>query len=195
MIGDLLLKIRNRKLVVLLAPVIGGFFLGSLLVVKPSLVRLAAIKAEKDDLSRKESIYNNVVAQEKKLFDQRQRLSKMLDKAKFIEELNTLAGRSGLTVLSMIPEEKVVTAVYLEKIGVKIGAEGNYHQLGEFISRVENLEQFAKVINVFIDTEASREDTGGQQDVGMAARTRASKNSTYKISLVIGLFYPAKDVF
>ena len=186
MIDDLLLKIKNRKLVVMLAPVIVGVFLGGIIVVKPSLARLVAIRAESSLLSKKEAVFGRVIEQEKKLSECRQHLSRILDKAKFIEELNNLANQSGLTVLSMVPDEKRTVVVYLEKIGVRIEAEGNYHQLGEFVSRVENLDQFAQIVLADINTETGTDST---------VSPTAKKGNVYKISLVVGLFYPVKDVF
>ncbi len=194
MIDDLLLRVKNRKLVVLLLPVLVALFLGGMIVVKPSFVRIATLKTRKNDLSKKESVFNAIVEQEKKLFGYRERLSKVPDKAKFIEDLNRLAGESGLTVLSMVPEEKKVTAVYLEKIGVKIDAEGNYHQLGEFISRVESLDQFAKIILVDIDKESNIESYG-QPEAGVARPNKSGRKNGYNLSMVVGLFYPVKDVF
>ena len=193
-LDDLLLKVKNRKLVVILGPILAGLMIGGTMVVKPSLKRLATLKTEKSGLSQKESLYRTITDQGAKLSEYREHLSKISDKAKVIEELNTLAAQSGLSVLSMVPDEKKVTANYLEKIGVKIDAEGNYHQLGEFVSRVESLEQFAKILNVDINTESDR-DEGGAQEAGAAPRIRASKTNMYKISLVVGLFYPAQDVF
>lgn len=193
-LDDLLLKVKNRKLVVMMFPVIAGILLGGVMVVKPSMARLSMLKVQKAGMPQKESLYNAIVQKEKKLSEYRQYLSRISDQAKFIEELNTLAAQSGLTVVSMVPDEKKVTATYLEKIGVRIEAEGNYHQLGEFISRVENLEQFAKILNLDINTETGRDDVVALQDP-TAPRIRSPKDSAYKISLVVGLFYPVKDVF
>lgn len=194
MIDDFLLKLKNRKLVVLLAPVLVGLLLGGLLVVRPFLTRVVAIRTEKSALSQKESVFNTMIEQEKKISNYRQRLSLIQDKAKFIEELNGLAGQSGLTILSMVPEERRLTAAYLEKIDVKIDAEGNFHQLGAFVSRIESLEQFVKIVQADINTE-SNVDSAENQESGGAVRARSSRGNVYKISIVVGLFYPAKDIF
>jgi Tfp pilus assembly protein PilO len=194
MIEGYVLKIKNRKQVVMIAPVVAGLFLGMLLVVQPSMTRLAYLKAEKGGLSQKENTFNNIVMLEKKLSDYRQRLSRILDKAKFVEELNAIAGQSQLTVLSVVPEEEKTTAVYLKEIDVRIDAEGNYHQVGDFVSRVESLKQFAKITSVEINADAGAftVDTLG---TAAAPRGRSPRINAYKIALVVGLFYPAKDVF
>ncbi len=195
MIDDLLLKVKNRKLVMLLAPVLAGLLFGGMMVVKPSLSRISAIQTQRSDLAKKESVFNDILQQEKKLIGYRQRLSKIVDRAKFIDNLNALAGKSGLTVLSMVPEEKTVMATYLERVVVRIEMEGNYHQLGEFVSSVENLEQFAKIILVDIDTEFALLDDSRVLNTGLPLRPRSSQSNTYKISIAVGLFYPVKDVF
>ena len=195
-LDDLLMRVKHRKEVVMLLPIVAGVFLGGLMVVKPSLTRLSVLKAEKTGLSQKETLYKGLVEEEKKLIAYRRSLSKIDDKAKLIEELNTLAAQSGLTVVSMVPDEKkTVTATYLERVGVRIEAEGNYHQLGDFVSRVENLEQFSKILGLDINTEAERgDDFAGGAELA-AARIRSSKDNSYKISLVVGLIYPAEGVF
>ena len=195
MLSDLLLKVKNRKQLVLLVPILGGVLLGGLIVVKPLLARIAALDAEKSSLSKKETLWRHVLEQEKKLSGYRQRLSSNLDKAKFIEELNTLAGQSGLTVLSMVPEEKKITAVYLEEIDVRIDTEGSYHQLGEFVSRVENLQQFTKIVMVDVLHAGPNTDAAYKLPVGVVPRARPSSNKISRISMVVGVFYPAKDVF
>ena len=194
-LDDLLLKVKNRKQVMMLFPIVAGFLIGGHMVVGPSLNRLAALRTEKNGLLQKGTLYQSIADQEKKISDYRKNLSKISDKAKAIEELNALAAQSGLTVLSMVPDEKKITATYLEKINVKIEAEGNYHQLGEFVSRVENLEQFVKILSADINTETSRDDLNAPQDPAAALRARSPQNNTYKMSLVVGLFYPVQDVF
>ncbi len=190
-LDDLLLKVKNRKLVVTVVPVLAGALIGMTMVVKPSLKKLSGIKTETSGLSQKQTIYGDIVEKDKRLTDYRDKLSKIPDRTKFIEELNTLAAQSGLSVQSVAPDEKKAVATYLEKVAVKIDAEGNYHQLGEFVSRVESLEPFVKIMSVSIDTEGGDEAEGS--GAVAAPRIRTSSGNTYRVSLDVGLFFPGKE--
>jgi len=185
MIDDLLLKLKNRRIVVILVPLIGGLFAGGVLVIKPGLSRIAVVKAELGGLSQKEASFGNIANSEKKLSGYKQKLSSAGDKAWLIEELNSIADKTKFSILSITPDEKKLAGGgYLERISVRIEAEGNYHQLGEFVSRVESLEQYVKILAVDIDRTAS---AGVLDAAGGGARPKAS---IYKISLSVGLFSP-----
>lgn len=186
MIDDLLLKLKNRRLVVILVPLIGGLFAGGVLVVKPGLARIAVIKTELGGLSKKETSFGNIANSEKRLSGYKQKLSGTGDKAWLIEELNSIADKAKFSILSITPDEKKSAGGgYLERISVRIEAEGNYHQLGEFISRVENLEQYVKILTVDIDRNLSEGPV-----VAVSGPAAKPKASNYKISLSVGLFNP-----
>ena len=146
LLDSLLLKVKNRRMVMLLTPVIAGTLIGTLMVVRPGLSKIAAIRNQKKALSTKVSAFNDIVAQEKKLSDFKTRLSLIENKAKAIEELSNLATVSGLNISSIVPDEKRTVGRYAESILVRIDAEGNCHQLGEFVSRIEGLQSFSRIM-------------------------------------------------
>ena len=201
MINDLLLKIKNRRLVMMLVPVITGTFVGGVLVVKPAFQKICAVHAKKQSIVKNEAVFKNVVAWEKKMAVYKGRLSQVGEKTQMIERLNTLASESGLLVLSVAPEEKRALGTYFECAPVKIEAEGNYHQLGDFVSRVENLPEFVKILNVDIRRESSSEETmSNSPATGLKAsaaadgiRARNGGQRLYKISVGVGFFYAQKD--
>ena len=184
-LDNLLLKVRNRRLVMTLAPLIGGVALGGLMVVKPALSKISSIQSKKTELSSKVSAFNDILAWEKKLSGFKDRLAPIEDKAKTIEELGTMATTAGLSVNSITPEEKKPVSTYVDRILVRIDAEGNYHQLGEFVSHVENMTNFTKVLSVNINNNLSGPSP--------SRFNKKTGEDSYKMSANVGLFYLHKD--
>ena len=191
-LDDLLLKVKNRRLVMIVVPIAAGLFLGGVTVIKPSLARLSSFRSQKNELSSKLSAFNDILGWEKKLSTYKNRLTPIEDKAKTIEDLGTAAAATGLSVSSITPEEKKAVGSYLERVSVRIDAEGNYHQLAEFVSLVENMDSFVKIMNVNISAGGG---TDSDSDMGAASSARLKKGgaNSCKISVNVGLFYAPKD--
>ena len=145
MIDELIFKLRYRRLIVALAPVVVGALIGVVMVVAPVFTRILSIQKTKESLAKNGLVYGHIVELEKRLSVYKERLSAADNKTKTIEELSQYATQAGLNVFSITPEEKKATGQFLESISVRMEAEGNYHQLGEFVSRVENMSQFVKI--------------------------------------------------
>ena len=199
MIDNFLQKLRHRRLVVILTPIIGGVFFGGLMVVKPTLARISSIETEKAALSKKAEVFNNIIGWEKKMSVYKKQLAPIEDKAKVMELLNMLAGDSGINIISMTPDETAPVGLYLQRVLVRIEADAGYHQLGEFVSRVESLDQFVKFVNVQINTEITEEplpSTGMPTPGGPAGVLQpkiGGSPRSYRIALGIGFFYAQKD--
>ena len=197
MIDDLLLKIKNRKLVVIVAPIVIGIFLGFVMVIQPAMIKIIRFQADKTNLSGKATVYTNIISLEKQLQNQKERLASLGDKAQFIEALNTYAGEAGLNILSMTPDEKKAAGTYLERISVRIDAEGNYHQLADFVSRVENMKQMTRILGLEINSESGSEPaiaSGIAADVpANTIRNRVAQSQSYKVSVTVGQFGALKD--
>lgn len=193
MIDELLLKIKNRRVVVLVFPVITGLIIGFVLVISPAMKKIAVVHNEKKALSEKAVVLNNIVLSESKLNGYKNRLGPITEKSQLIDRLNSLAGQAGLSVSSIMPEEKRVTGA-VECMPIRIDAEGNYHQLGEFVSRVENLPQTAKIMNVDINA-GSFDDTdfGSLTPGAVPMRGRAGGSRAYKMSVSVGFFNTPKE--
>ena len=189
-LDDLLLKIKDRRLVVIVVPIAAGAFLGWVAVVKPSLARLSTLRSQKSELSSKAAAFNDILGWETKLAAYKKRLAPIEDKAKTIEDLGTAATATGLSVSSIAPDEKKAVGAYLERVSVRIDAEGNYHQLGEFVSRVESMDSFVKILGVLINASP---DTVIDSSSGPSNRPKKAGANSYKISINVGLFYAPKD--
>jgi len=98
--------------------------------------------------------YNALVQQGKETVRIPAVLSRISHKAKFHRGANTLAAQSGLTVVSMVPDERRSTAAYLEKIGRRIEAEAIIISWGISSAAWKKLNSSQKIIN--LDMKGSR---------------------------------------
>ena len=94
-------------------PIIAGAFLGGVTVIKPSLARLSTLRTQKNELAGKVTVFNEIIDWEKKLAAYKKHLAPIEDKAKTIEDLGTAATAAGLSVSSIMPEEKKAAGSYL----------------------------------------------------------------------------------
>ena len=186
-IEPLLLKVKNRRLVVIVVPIVAGLSLGGMLLVKPAFDRLVNIKKEIQGLKQKELSYGVILESEKKVGELKGRFSG--DKSWLIEQLNTVAEKTGFSILTILPEDPKKVGDYLEQTSVRIDAEGDYHQLGEFVSRVESLEPFIMMLSVSITTDTM---PAYQQGPLGSSPNRGRRNiNIYTINLSVGLMSAA----
>jgi Tfp pilus assembly protein PilO len=194
-IDEVLLKIKNRKLVMILTPILGGAFIGGAMVVKPALNRIRVLEQEKNSLVSKAGLFTNIIGLDKKMSDYKERLGAAPAKAEWLEELNDYATEAGLNILSLTPVEKQLVGPYLEETSVQIDAEGFYHQLGQFVSRVESMKQVVRVLSLEISGNRGKDSESQSDFEGPIApqRLQIKGPQKCKISLTVGLFYPQKD--
>lgn len=73
-----------------------------------------------------------------------------------LESLSTIAKRSSVDIIAVKPvkieakEQMEKIAGIFHEIPIEILAKGGYHQLGQFINRLENLDRFMEVIDIEI---------------------------------------------
>ncbi len=132
--------------------------------------------------------------QEIKIADYKKSLVGGGGKTWLIEQINTIAEDTDFGIVSILPDAPKKVGEALERVAVRIDAESNYHELGEFVSRLESLELYLKIQNVEIlaahtqNLEATSMPTPATSVGG--ARPRQSQ-SLYKISMSVAVFSSA----
>jgi Tfp pilus assembly protein PilO len=187
---NILLKFKSadRKMIAILLPVIVGALLGGNMFMKPLFKKIKSVDAEKSGYAEKEAVYKNIVDWDKKLSPYRAQDGKDTDKTALIEQLNSFAGKSGLTILSISPDEKKILLSNVESMLIRIDAEGNYHQASEFISLAESIKTHTRVSSFEINREG-----GLSVDTPGAPAGEANKSKTYKISLSLMVYFGIKE--
>ena len=184
-IESFLLRFKRRRLIVIVAPIALGLLAGGALIVKPAIQRITGIKSELAGLARKATSYKYILDTESRMEAYRAKLSKPGDKTWLIEQLNLIGDKTNVSIVSIVPEESKKVGDYLDRTSVRIEAEAGYHDLGEFVSRVENLEPLVKILElgIQIDDEEGVASPGGFQ-------AAARKPNTYRVLMSVGLFAP-----
>ena len=189
-IEPILLKIKNRRLVVLVTPAVVGLLIGYLLILKPGTNRLKALQAEMAGLQEKVPAYQFIVDGEKKTKTFKTRFSG--DQTWLVDQINSIAESTGISILSISPDDKKKMGEYLEAITVRIEEECTYHQLGAFMSRLESLDACVRILAVSVDTE---NHPGGGSSAGSSSSGMRKKDAgLYSVSLIVGLFTPPAGV-
>ncbi|MDD5437294.1 MAG: type 4a pilus biogenesis protein PilO [Candidatus Omnitrophica bacterium] len=71
---------------------------------------------------------------------------------KLLEDLSNMAKRSGVKIVGITPlqsDEEAREGIYQE-IPILINAKSGYHELGKFLSELENASRFMKVVDIAI---------------------------------------------
>ncbi len=179
------IKPGNRKLFAILAPVLAGVVLGGHIVVKPVLKKMRMIEAERSSYSQKDVIYKNIIDWDKKISAVGGEEGKNINKDTLIEQLSSLAGKTGLTIVSISPDEKKIVLSNIEGILVRIEAEGNYHQMAEFISQAESLKLHTRLTSLEINRDQVQDMTQGPTGTPINAKA-------YKISISLTVYFGTK---
>jgi len=100
---------------------------------------------------------------------------------KFLEELSQVAKASNVKILSITPMETKKTEEgsnpYYSVMLVKITAKSGYHQLGDFVSSLENGKRFIEIEDIVIKND---EGFPRRHDVEMVLKTYVSVENEEK---------------
>lgn len=143
------------------------------IIFKPLLFKFIAKNTEYSKLKGKLKADLKILANEVNI---RNEYSSFKDKAEYLKKMlpaqdqisgllsdfSTLAESSGVKILKIKPEEnlsdpkkKAANNVYLE-VPILIEARSGYHQLGQFINKLETGDRFIKVVD--IDIKGNEQD-------------------------------------
>lgn len=178
---------KNKRLAV-----VGGIGAATLLLIwmmaaQPAIKKNKATENQKKELREKEPMLRGVLDTETRLAAYPAKLAEDRDLGPLMEDLSKMAEQSSLQNVSIALEKGAMTQdVDVEKLSISIEGVGNFHQLGDFVSRVENLERFAKISRV----EFGRSGSG----IGSASLTNDSRTSSKRISVIVSTFFAAKDL-
>ena len=148
----------------------------------PTQKQMALIERERVELNKKAPLLSTIVDAQKRFEKASKNFPKSTDTVKVIDELNMLASQSQLTVLSIVPARPAKVGNYFEQVLVNIDAEGSYHATGSYVSAIENLKYFTKI--VFLELSSDQEEA--LSGTNLVPRKQ-------KISLTVSFFYPVAE--
>ena len=168
---------RNMVLIISLVISLAGCLLGWHFIAKPSLLKMAVLKSEKNTDVQKNAVLMNISTLEKKLKPYVSLLSEKKESSWLIQTVSKTAEASNLALISVVPPASENRGEY-DKISVAIEAAGTYHELGDFASRIESAPRFIKIMHVHIENVPNDQ---GRKDA-------------LKFFLSLSVFYPHKEL-
>lgn len=137
------------------------------LFMQPQLVRLADVfarmrstradlKAAGSDIARIDQFKNNIRAYKEKVDQYEKRLPVETEIPSLLEDLSNMAKSSNIKIVGITPvtkflgEEKIGKDQIYREMPISINAKSGYHELGQFLSNLENADRFMKVTGIDI---------------------------------------------
>lgn len=184
MIEEVLTQIKNKKPMLAVTLALAGVIVANLFIVQPMIKGIKGVVAEKEAILKKDPAIRATMALEGQFEKYKNVFPQTSESTQIIGELNSLAADSGFVVQSIIPEPVTKVGANFEKLSVRVDAEGSYHKLGEFVSRIENLKYLVKLARV---------ELGNSKYSPEGSMPMSRGEGLYKISLTVNLLYPSKE--
>ena len=128
-------------------------------VVRGKLYRMAAdLKAAKADIAKMGAMRGAVDAYEKKMTEHEKALPGEDNIPALLESISGMAKNANMRIAGIVPiavkDSTNANRVYGE-IPINITAKAGYHELGRFISSIENSDRFMRIIDIQINGDKS----------------------------------------
>ncbi len=137
------LNARNKQVLLIAALWIAGLFLGWVFFLGADLQKLSLAKAAKREDAEKQAVLRNITQLEAERETYRQQLAQTSDVSWLVEMLSRISKKTGVKITSIVPLESQRVRRY-EKISLRLKAVCGYHELGNFVSQIENYDKLVK---------------------------------------------------
>lgn len=176
---------KNKRMTV--AGAIGGgvLFLSWVGVIQPSFNKMKYIETQKKEFREKEPVFREVLATEARLAEYQKRMAQDRDLTPLMSKLTGLAEKAALQNVSTALEKSLGGPEgEIEKLSINIEATGSFHQLGDFVSMIENLEDFVRI---------SRLDFARSQASTSMAVEQSAKPEMKRFTMAVSTYYVPKE--
>lgn len=170
-------KTRDKLIIVLAAITLLAVVIAWTRIIQPANVTLIGIQTEKTSEKRRQDLIRELIALRGKVDSYQIRFSPTKEAAWLIGELNRMADESGVVLQSAAPIGQDEKGGY-SKITIRVEAKASYHQLGDFISRIESAPKFIKVLILRAEKPTNPEE---------------AKQGLVKSALSVSVFYSGKS--
>ncbi len=114
-------------------------------LLKPMAEQVKKLSVSRSNEIERNKYFNTIAEDERKLLSYKKFLSKTQDSSWLIDFVNRVAGEAGLSLGSVSPEGAGADLEAYPKISLRIETHCGYHELGEFISRIESASTFIRI--------------------------------------------------
>ena len=122
-------------------------FIGANFIYQPKANQMKQLTAALDQEEELGTLSTELTSLEKRLQNYDSRLmEKEKEEAELIDQIRKIANEVPVRVISMTPgSERSDNRKGPRMISLRVSFEGTYHQLGNFVAKVENSEKFMKI--------------------------------------------------
>lgn len=169
---------QSKLLAYTVAIVAVGAFLGNLFILKPQKAELIQVKSRSAEFRDKSDTIGRISEIEKALLAFRPALSQDRESAWLVERLNEVALDCGLTLSSLTPAARESVEDYL-RLPVRVEFQCDFHQLGEFVSRLERDDHYLQIDRLSVASAAQRPSD--------------SASGSIRVTMQLCALFPLKD--
>lgn len=169
------LEFSQKKYGVAATAALVVLFVGWKLFITKDLETLGELKRTAAENAPKTALVQETEALEQKLKRYEEFLSETRQPDWLIDQVNTYAADSGLTLLSVVPQASREGEGGTARTLLALEAAGVYHQFGRFIEKLENHRPLIKILSIKIFRQ---EDTAQGQKMTMTLASFYSARKT-----------------
>ncbi len=176
MITNIPESVQKKLLFLIVSLLLAGFMLANNIIVSPFVSKLKSLYSEQTGINYKRQLVQEIGGLDKKLGSYKSSFPENKQVSWFIEELNKMAEQSSVSLTSIAPVNDENRGDYQKSI-MKLETQCTYHELGDFVSRIESSSRFIKI-------------SGFRAELITEGKKVPGKN--IRAILSISFFYPAK---
>ena len=121
-------------------------FVGVNFIYQPQMTQIKALEQAFQEEEQLGELLNDISSTEKKIKVYRQRLmEKGKEETELIDRVREIANAVPVRVVAMTPGGRRATGRGATLVLLRISFEGTYHQIGHFVSKIENSEKFIRL--------------------------------------------------
>lgn len=150
---------EKKKQVIITSIILLTILIGYFLIYKPLMVQEDIFSAKLDEAGKRNQMLSAVNYLNSLIGSYEKRISQTTDQSWLLNQISSAANKSGVRIVSMEPQARQDLGDYT-RFSAKIEAEADFHQLGKFLSILENLYQIMKVDSLEIKSAPELERLG-----------------------------------
>ena len=152
-------KTKQNLIVMCVGLALASAAAGYHFIVAPANKQWVAFNLQKITQAKKKEALDEIRTLQTRLDVYRPQLAENSDFSWFIETVNEVAQKSGLTLISAAPSQDEPKGDY-RKLVMRVEASGGYHDVGRFVSFIESCPRFIKVQQLALSAGAGKTAEG-----------------------------------
>ena len=168
---------RHKIIVMTAAIFLLGALAGKHFFIDPDFRTLKKLAGQLSAENQKEEALKRILDLDKKIKSYDRYFSKTDDVSWLIDNMNRLAIESGVSLVSITPQQ-AETDENLNKLILRMEARCGYHELGKFFSGIESGARLIKISNVSVQSQAAPQGIEKKLTVAMSLTAYYPRQNT-----------------